>query len=113
MKITDVKTWAVATPPPNKGGAYWIFVKLTTDNGICGYGEVYGVPFAQRLVCAMVEDVAARHVIGRSPHEIENMWRIIYSDGFVQRPDISTGGVLSGLEIACWDIMGKAMNQPV
>ncbi|MDB9942256.1 mandelate racemase/muconate lactonizing enzyme family protein [Pseudomonadales bacterium] len=113
MKITDVKTWAVATPPPHKGGAYWIFVKLTTDNGICGYGEVYGVPFAPRLVCAMVEDVAARHVIGRSPHDIETMWRIIYSDGFVQRPDISTGGVLSGLEIACWDIMGKAMNQPV
>ena len=46
MKITDVKTWAVATPPPNKGGAYWIFVKLTTDNGICGYGEVYG-----RAIC--------------------------------------------------------------
>ena len=76
-------------------------------------GKFTGVPFAPRLVCAMVEDVAARHVIGRSPHEIENMWRIIYSDGFVQRPDISTGGVLSGLEIACWDIMGKAMNQPV
>ncbi|NJN05394.1 MAG: mandelate racemase/muconate lactonizing enzyme family protein [Rhodobacteraceae bacterium] len=113
MKIADIKTWAVATPPPHKGGAYWIFVKLTTDNGICGYGEVYGVPFAPRLVCDMVEDVAARFVIGRSPFEIETIWRLIYSAGFVQRPDVSTGGVLSGIEIACWDIMGKALNQPV
>ncbi len=113
MKITDVKTWAVATPPPNKGGAYWIFVKLTTDNGISGYGEVYGVPFAPRLVRQMVEDVAARYVIGRSPTEIETIWRLIYSSGFIQRPDVSTGGVLSGIEIACWDILGKAMDQPV
>jgi len=41
------------------------------------------------------------------------MWRIIYSAGFAQRPDLSTGGVLSGLEMACWDIIGKALNQPV
>jgi len=54
MKITDVKTWAVATPPPHKGGTYWIFVKLTTDDGVSGYGEVYGVPFAPRLVCNMI-----------------------------------------------------------
>ena len=113
MKMTDIKTWAVATPLPHKGGAYWIFVKLTTDNGICGYGEIYGVPFAPRVVCDMVEDVAARLVIGRSPFEIETIWRLIYSDGFNQRPDVSTGGVLSGIEIACWDIVGKATGQPV
>ncbi len=113
MQITDIKTWAVATPPPHKGGAYWIFVKLTTDGGICGYGEVYGVPFAPRIVCDMVEDVAARFVIGKSPFDIETIWRLIYSAGFVQRPDVSTGGVLSGIEIACWDIMGKALDQPV
>ena len=50
MKIVDVKTWAVATPPPHKGGSYWIFVKLTADNGISGYGEVDGAPFAPRVV---------------------------------------------------------------
>ena len=36
MKITDVKTWAVANPPPHFGGPFWVFVKLTTDNGIVG-----------------------------------------------------------------------------
>jgi len=71
------------------------------------------VPFAPRVVCDMVEDVAARLVIGRSPFEIETIWRLIYSDGFNQRPDVSTGGVLSGIEIACWDIVGKATGQPV
>jgi len=113
MKITDVKTWAVATPPPHKGGAYWIFVKLATDDGISGYGEVYGVPFGPDVVCKMIENVFERHVVGESPFNIEKMWRIIYSAGFVQRPDVSTSGVLSGIEMACWDIVGKALNQPV
>lgn len=113
MKITDVKTWAVGNPDFYRGGTYWIFVKLTTDNGISGYGEVYGVPFAPRLVCQMVEDVVARHVVGRSPFDIENIWRILFSSGFNQRPDVTMGGVMSGIEIACWDIVGKALNQPI
>lgn len=113
MKITDVKTWAVKNPDFYKGGTYWIFVKLTTDNGISGYGEVYGVPFAPRLVCQMVEDVVARHVVGRSPFDIENIWRVLFSSAFTQRPDVSMGGVMSGIEIACWDIVGKAVGQPI
>jgi len=113
MKITDVKTWAVANPPPHKGGTYWIFLKLTTDNGISGYGEVYGVPFAPSIVCRMVEDVVERLVAGRSPFDIETIWRLLYSRGFTQRPDVSMGGVISGIEIACWDIIGKALNQPI
>lgn len=113
MKITDIKTWAVANPPPHKGGTYWIFVKLTTDNGISGFGEVYGVPFSPLVVCRMIEDVAERHVVGRSPFDIEKIWRIIYSAGFNQRPDVSMGGVISGIEIALWDIIGKATDQPI
>jgi 2-dehydro-3-deoxyphosphogalactonate aldolase len=113
VKITDVKTWAVATPPPHKGGSYWIFVKLTADNGISGYGEVYGVPFAPGIVCKMIENAVERHVIGRSAFDIEAIWRIIYSAGFNQRPDMSTGGVISGIEMACWDIVGKALDQPI
>lgn len=87
MKVSDIKTWVVATPPPHKGGAYWIFLRLTTDDGIAGYGEVYGVPFGSAVVCQMIENVFERHVAGESPFNIEKMWRIIYSVGFVQRPD--------------------------
>ena len=113
MKITDVKTWAVANPPPHFGGPFWVFVKLTTDNGIVGYGEAYGVPFAPRKVCGLIEDVAERYLIGQSPFEIETMWRSIYGSGFNQHPEFTVGGILSALEIASWDIVGKALDQPV
>lgn len=113
MKITDVKTWAVANPPPHHGGTFFVFLRLTTDNGIVGYGECFGVPFSPRQTCAMVEDVAERLVIGRSPFDIEAIWRIVYSAGFSQHPEHTMGGVLSGIEIACWDIVGKALGQPI
>ena len=113
MKIADVKTWAVANPPPHRGGPYWVFLRLTTDNGIHGYGEVYGVPFGPRTVRRMIEDTVARHAIGADPFRIETMWRRVYSQGYGQHPDHALTGVLSGIEIACWDIVGKALDQPV
>ncbi len=113
MKIVDVKTYVVGNPPPHFGGLYWIFVRLTTDNGIHGYGEVYSVPFHPHVVAKMVEDVCERQVIGRDPFKIERLWRQIYAAGYTQRPDISMGGVLSGIETACWDIVGKAVDKPV
>ena len=45
MKIQDVKVFVVGTPAPHHGGAFWVFVKLTTDSGVEGIGEVYAVPF--------------------------------------------------------------------
>ena len=41
MLLKDLEIFVVGTPPPGWGGRYWIFVKVTTDNGIVGYGEVY------------------------------------------------------------------------
>lgn len=113
MKITDVKTYAVANPPPHHGGPYWVFVKLTTDNGIEGFGEAYGVPFSPGRVTGLIEDVVVRHVIGWDPFNIEHLWRIVYSSGYAQHPELTMGGVLSSIEIACWDIVGKALDQPV
>ena len=113
MKIKDVKTWAVENPPPHYGGPYWIFVKLTTDNGISGYGEAYGVPFAASKVRGLIEDVAERLVVGRSPFDIETIWRVMYASGFSHHPEFTMGGVMSAIEIACWDIVGKALDQPV
>ena len=113
MKVTDVKTFVVGNPPPHFGGRYFIFVKLTTDSGVVGYGEVYSVPFDPHVVARMVEDVCARYVIGNDPFRIERLWRRAYSAGFTQRPDISMMGVLSGIEMACWDIVGKETNKPV
>lgn len=113
MKITDLDVFVVANPPPGFGGRYFVFVKLTTDDGVRGYGEVYSVPFHPRVVTQMIEDVFERHVRGASPFSIEKLWREIYSTGYTQRSDLSIMGILSGLEIACWDIIGKALDKPV
>ncbi|MCH2572457.1 MAG: mandelate racemase/muconate lactonizing enzyme family protein [Planctomycetes bacterium] len=113
MKITDVKTFVVANPPPYHGGPYWVFVKLITDNNIEGIGEAYGVPFHPQTVARMIEDVVERYVIGRNPFQTEKLWRIIYSSGYTQHPDLSLVGILSSIEMACWDIVGKELNQPI
>lgn len=113
MKITDVKTFVVGNPPPHFGGRYWIFLKLITDSNIVGYGEVYSVPFHPHVVAKMIEDLCARKVIGHDPFKIEQLWRNIYGSGYTQRPDTSILGILSGIEMACWDIMGKELNKPV
>jgi L-alanine-DL-glutamate epimerase-like enolase superfamily enzyme len=113
MKIAELKTFVVGNPPPHHGGRYFIFVKLTTACGIDGVGEVYAATFGPQTIVAMIEDVFARHVEGRNPLGIEAMWRAVYGSGFSLRPDISLMGVLSGLEMACWDIAGKAADRPV
>ena len=61
----------------------------------------------------MCEDVFARYCEGHDPHDIEAMWRRVYSSGFTQHPDLTLMGVLSALEMACWDIVGKEAGQPV
>ncbi len=113
MKITDLKTFVVGNPPPGFGGRYFIFLKLITDTGIEGVGEVYSVPFHPHTVEAMVRDVFERRVLGRDPTHIETLWRQVYASGYTQRPDTSLMGILSAMEMACWDIIGKDLGRPV
>ena len=113
MKIADLKTYVVENPPPHHGGPYWVFLKLTTDTGIEGFGEVYGVPFGPHRVTQLIEDIAERYLEGHDPFKIETLWRNVYSSGYSLHPDHTLVAVLSGLEIACWDIVGKALDQPV
>lgn len=113
MKLADIETFVVGNPPPHFGGRYFVFVKITTDTGVSGIGEAYCVPFDPHLVAKMIEDVFARYAVGRDPHDIENLWRRVYSSGFTQHPDLTLMGVLSALEMACWDIIGKEANKPV
>ena len=113
MKLTDIETFVVGNPPPHFGGRYFVFVKITTDTGVSGIGEAYCVPFEPHLVAKMIEDVFGRYVAGNDPHDIETMWRRVYSSGFTQHPDLTLMGVLSALEMACWDIIGKEANKPV
>jgi galactonate dehydratase len=113
VKIVDVETFVVANPPPSFGGRYFTFVKLVTDDGIIGYGEAYAGSFHPEVVAAMLADVAERHLVGHDPRDIERFWRSAYGRGFSLRPDPSLVATMSALEIACWDIVGKAVGQPV
>ena len=113
MKIKDLKTFVVGNPPPHFGGRYFIFVKLITDDGIEGVGEVYCATFAPHVIMKMIEDVFDLHVEGIDPFHIEKLWRNVYGRGYTLRPDVSLMGVLSGLEIALWDICGKTVDKPV
>jgi 2-dehydro-3-deoxyphosphogalactonate aldolase len=61
----------------------------------------------------MIEDVFERHVEGTDPFHIERLWRTVYGRGYTLRPDVSLMGVLSGIEIALWDICGKSVGKPV
>jgi len=113
MKITGLKIFVVGNPPPSFGGRYFVFLKLVTDNGIEGVGEVYCATFGPHTMAKMVADVFDRHVLGMDPFRIETLWRRVYGSGYSLRPDISLMGVLSGIEMALWDIVGKAVEKPV
>jgi len=113
MQLDRIETFVFGNPPPRHGGRYFIFVRLTTRCGITGVGEIYNATFGPDIVCAMAQDMFARHFHDSDPHHIEKMWHRAYGAGFTQRPDVTVMGVLSGLEMACWDIIGKAADQPV
>jgi galactonate dehydratase len=113
MKLQEIRTFVVGNPPPHNGGRYFVFASLRSADGIVGVGEAYGVPFDPHHVARLIEDVFGRYLEGEDPHDIERIWRRVYSSGYSQHPDLTVMGVLSALEMACWDIIGKAAGQPV
>src|SRR5579859_6578551 len=113
MRIQSVKTYVVGNPSPIRGGANWVFLKLLTDEGLTGIGEAFWVPFDPRATARLIEDVGERLVIGADPFQIERLWRTLYSSGYAQHPDLTMMAVISAFEMACWDIIGKALNQPI
>ena len=112
MKLKDLKIIVTCPPPPGWGGRYWILIKLTADNGISGWGECYASSVGPNAMQTVIKDVFERYFLNESPADIERMFRRTYSSGFTQRPDLTVMGAFSGLEIACWDILGKYYDCP-
>ena len=113
MKLRDLDIIVTAPPAPGWGGRYWILVKLTTDTGIVGWGECYASSIGPKAMEPVIQDVFERYFLDENPENIERLFRRVYSSGFTQRPDLTVMGAFSGLEIACWDILGKHRERPV
>ncbi|MBT3604056.1 MAG: mandelate racemase/muconate lactonizing enzyme family protein [Candidatus Latescibacteria bacterium] len=101
MKITDLKTFVVGNPWKN-----WIFLKLYTDEGLVGLGEATG-GLASKPNLGDLEELK-RLVIGEDPRQPDYLWQKMYKSRFA---NYSTG--MSGIEMACYDILGRSLNVPV
>ena len=106
MKIADVETFVVGTDWRNL-----TIVRLRTDEGLTGLGEVRMVNHTDALVGYLAE-VAPRHVIGHDPFRIEELVRKMGRDDFSRAGEVLSSGI-AACEMACWDIIGKALDQPV
>jgi len=106
VKITDVQTLPMSTP--------WrdlTFVKVTTDEGLTGVGECR-LPNRTADLLAYLNSAKHRHIIGFDPFDIEALVTRMFRDDFVRAGVVASCGI-GTVEMACWDIIGKACGQPV
>lgn len=105
MKITGIKTFLVGNPWKN-----WLFVKVETDAGVHGIGEGTLGHFSKTVEAAIREN--QHMVLGYDPFRVEaivlRLSRNIFGDGAQIKMC-----AISAIEIALWDIIGKALNQPI
>lgn len=101
MKISDITVYKVKPR--------WIFVKISTDEGIEGWGEMISGTKTETVVAGAYE--IGNRLIGRNPFEIERLFQEMHRSFFRGGP--INGTIVSGLEMALWDIKGKAFGVPV
>lgn len=102
MKIVDIRTYLV---PPR-----WLFMKITTDEGLVGWGEPVLEGHARTLEAKIHE--LRKFLIGRNPLHIEDIWQAIYRNGCYRGGPVLMSAI-SGIDMALWDIKGKYHNAPV
>ena len=117
MKITDVNAYVVV---PDLGAEassisdwQWTFVVIDTDEGISGWGESSNVPRNTSLLTAAGVRACRDELIGEDPANIEHLWHKIFRKySYLGSRGFPTT-LLSGIDIALWDIKGKASGRPV
>ncbi len=102
LKIRSMECFKV---PPR-----WLFLKVTTDEGIAGWGEPI-VEGKADTVQAAVEEMSD-YLIGKDAGQIEDLWQVLYRGGFYRGGPILMSAI-SGIEQALWDIKGKKFGVPV
>lgn len=100
MKITEVTSYLSSDG---------VFVKVETDEGITGYGE--GTNFTPRAVIGMIEELKP-YLIGEDPQRIEHLWQSCFRRLFARGGPV-TGSAIAAIDIALWDIKGKALGVPI
>ena len=101
MKITAIKPFVLDAG---------IYVKIETDEGIYGLGEG-GMKRRGRAIAEVIHSMAP-DLIGQDPFRIEHLWQVMFRGGFFPGGGIQTSAV-SAVDIALWDIKGKALGVPV
>ncbi|MFN7210453.1 MAG: galactonate dehydratase [Aggregatilineales bacterium] len=102
MKITGIELFKV---PPR-----WLFLKVSTDEGIAGWGEPIVEGHADTVEAAVRE--AAEYLIGRDPDRIEDIWQTLYRARFYRGGAILLSA-MAGIDQALWDIKGKRYGAPI
>ncbi|MCL4862835.1 MAG: hypothetical protein KJZ93_25715, partial [Caldilineaceae bacterium] len=105
MKITNIECY-----PVWGGQRNFLFVVVDTDEGIYGVGEA-GITGRELAVMGAVEHFKPL-LIGQDPMRIEHIWQVLFRGGFFPAQRILTSAI-AAIDIALWDILGKALNAPV
>jgi len=105
VKITAIDTYIVGNPWKN-----WLFAKVSTDEGIYGVGEGTLNYFAKTIEAAIHE--LKPLIIGMDPFAVEIISQRLIRDVYSEGAQLHMCAV-AAIEIACWDIIGKACNQPI
>src|SRR6195952_1810304 len=117
--IKKITSHVVAAPVqrPFTSSRGWLYktrgtclVEIETDDGIVGWGECYG-PSA--VAKAFIDSQLAPRVVGRDPFDVEVIWEDLYNRIKDYGPKGMSIAAISGIDIALWDIVGKACNKPV
>lgn len=120
MKVVELKTMVVENEPPYIGGKWLLFLELVTDEGITGLGErITGGSYSRNLgdlksQISLIEELVGQYVIGEDPSRIERIWDMMYASRHdFRHPSLYATPVISAIDMALWDIAGKAANQPI
>lgn len=106
MKIAKITPMVLGTAWRNL-----TFVKVDTDEGLSGVGEVRMLNHTDALI-GYLQEAGPNHVLGSDPFNIEDLVNRMYHNDFARVGQIAMSGI-SVIEIACWDIVGKALGVPV
>jgi len=108
MKIAGIETFLLHPG----SGKNLLFCRVTTDDGLYGWGEAYVTRGKEHVIEACIKCMAD-YVIGRSAYSIRHTAQVLFEDFAIKRVSMELLSAWSAIEIALWDILGKRTGQPV